>query len=197
MRISVGGKYAGLVHGLGCACHTPAFAEINDRISRGLSRRSVLQGIAAAFASVAAAPIGRALADTPAQTLLTNLRKVSGVLADRDDDIVALMKDSDVLLRALVARRESVHRLLVSTSQLSTELTALVQQSRADLKPALSNLRSVVGVLRKNQANIDNSMRLLAPFYRVFASTLGNGPWFDTYIFNLPPAPGTVEVLTP
>jgi phospholipid/cholesterol/gamma-HCH transport system substrate-binding protein len=25
----------------------------------------------------------------------------------------------------------------------------------------------------------------------VFANTLGNGPWFDTYIQNLPPAPST------
>jgi hypothetical protein len=28
----------------------------------------------------------------------------------------------------------------------------------------------------------------MAPFYRVFANTLGNGPWFDTYIYNLPPS---------
>ena len=42
--------------------------------------------------------------------LLQNLDTVSGVLADRDQDIVALMKDSDVLLRALVARRDAVHR---------------------------------------------------------------------------------------
>jgi phospholipid/cholesterol/gamma-HCH transport system substrate-binding protein len=28
----------------------------------------------------------------------------------------------------------------------------------------------------------------MAPFYRVFASTLGTGPWFDTYIQNLPPS---------
>ena len=122
-------------------------------------------------------------------TLLTNLRKVSGVLAERDDDIVALMKDSNTLLTALVGRREAVHRLLVSTSKLSTELTALVQQSRADLKPALTNLKSVVDVLRKNQSNIDNSLRLMAPFYRVFTNTLGTGPWFDTWISNLPPGP--------
>ena len=31
--------------------------------------------------------------------------------------------------------------------------------------------------------------RLMAPFYRVFANTLGNGPWFDTYIQNMPPVP--------
>jgi phospholipid/cholesterol/gamma-HCH transport system substrate-binding protein len=77
----------------------------------------------------------------------------------------------------------------VSTSRLSEELTTLVRQSRADLKPALTHLENVVQVLNKNEDNIDNSLRLMAPFYRVFANTLGTGPWFDTYIQNLPPAP--------
>ena len=64
-----------------------------------------------------------------------------------------------------------------------------MQQSRADLNPALTHLDSVVQVLNKNQQNLDNSLRLMAPFYRVFANTLGTGPWFDTYIQNLPPVP--------
>jgi phospholipid/cholesterol/gamma-HCH transport system substrate-binding protein len=144
--------------------------------------KSTLQGLSALSANVAAR-------DSQLNTLLGNLKKVSGVLADRDQDIVTLMKNSDVLLRAVVARREAVHELLVSTSKLSTELTALVQQSRADLKPALSNLKSVVDVLRKNQSNLDDSLRLMAPFYRVFTNVLGNGPWFDTWISNLPPGP--------
>ena len=144
--------------------------------------QSTLKGLSALSANVAAR-------DDQLNTLLGNLKKVSGVLADRDQDVVTLMKDSDVLLRAVVARREAVHELLVSTSKLSTELTALVRQSRADLKPALSNLKSVVDVLRKNQSNLDNSLRLMAPFYRVFTNVLGTGPWFDTWIANLPPAP--------
>ena len=82
-----------------------------------------------------------------------------------------------------------MHQLLVSTSRFSTELTLLVQQSRADLKPALDNLQGVVNLLLKNQNNLDESLRLMAPFYRVFANTLGSGPWFDTWISNLPPVP--------
>ena len=121
--------------------------------------------------------------------LLKNLDSVSGVLAQRDQDIVALMRDSDTLMRALVARRQAVHQLLVSTSRLSSELTLLVKQSRADLKPALQNLQGVVNLLLKNQANLDESLRLMAPFYRVFANTLGTGPWFDTWISNMPPIP--------
>lgn len=127
--------------------------------------------------------------DAELNELLGNMQKVSKVLADRNGDLITLMDDGDKLFRALVARREAVHTLLTSTSQLSQELTALVRQTRDDLKPALDHLEGVVDMLRKNQENLDNSLRLMAPFYRVFANTLGNGPWFDTYIQNLPPVP--------
>jgi phospholipid/cholesterol/gamma-HCH transport system substrate-binding protein len=144
--------------------------------------RSALAGVSQLSSNIAAR-------DDQINSLLTNLDRVSTVLDDRDQDIVGLMKDSDVLFRALVARRDAVHNLLVSTSTLSQELTTLIRQSREDLKPALDHLDHVLAVLNKNEDNLDNSLRLMAPFYRVFASTLGNGPWFDTYIQNLPPVP--------
>ena len=127
--------------------------------------------------------------DEQLNTLLKNLRTVSGVLGDRRQDVVVLMRQGDKLFRALVARRDSVHNLLVATSTLSVQLTGLVRDTRADLKPALTHLDRVVDTLLKNQENLDNSLRLMAPFYRVFSSTLGNGPWFDTIIQNFPPAP--------
>jgi phospholipid/cholesterol/gamma-HCH transport system substrate-binding protein len=127
--------------------------------------------------------------DEQLNTLLVNLERVSTVLDERDQDIIRLMEDGDVLFRALVARRDAVHDLLVSTTTLSQELTALIDQSREDLKPALAHLESVVAVLNKNEDNLDSSLRLMAPFYRVFANTLGTGPWFDTWISNFPPVP--------
>ncbi|HYF73080.1 MAG TPA: MCE family protein [Nocardioides sp.] len=144
--------------------------------------RQALDGVSRLSANIAAR-------DEQINSLLKNLQRVTGVLNERDDDIIGLMKDSDVLFRALVARRDAVHNLLTSTTRLSKELTALIEQSRADLKPALTHLDNVLKVLNKNEDNLDNSLRLMEPFYRVFASTLGNGPWFDTYIQNMPPVP--------
>jgi phospholipid/cholesterol/gamma-HCH transport system substrate-binding protein len=151
-----------------------------------VSFRNALQGVSRLSENVARR-------DQQINTLLRNLKKVSAIAANRDADVISLMKDSDVLMRALVARRDAIHRLLVSTGALSQQLTALVSQSRADLKPALSNLSGVVDVLLKNQSNLDQGLRLLEPFYRVFASTLGSGPWFDNWIGNFPPA-GTPKV---
>ena len=144
--------------------------------------RGALDGCRRLSANVAAR-------DDQINTLLKNLERVSTVLDDRDQDIVGLMKDCDVLFRALVARREAVHNLLVSTSTLSNELTAPgpaePRRPQAGAEPPRAASSQV---LNKNEDNLDNSLRLMAPFYRVFANTLGNGPWFDTYIQNLPAA---------
>jgi phospholipid/cholesterol/gamma-HCH transport system substrate-binding protein len=147
------------------------------------SFRRALQGVSA---------LSRVVASRDAQinTLLKSVDRVSTVLDARDQDIVGLMKQSSTLFNALLKRKAAIHNLLTATVTLSTQLTGLVKDSRADLKPALTHLANVVDVLNANEDNLDNSLRLMAPFYRVFASTLGNGPWFDTYVYNLPPIPG-------
>jgi phospholipid/cholesterol/gamma-HCH transport system substrate-binding protein len=152
--------------------------------------RSALQGISALSTTIAAR-------DDEINSLLKNLERVSTVLDSRDQDIVQLMDDADVLFRALLQRRQAIHDILEATSLLSTELTALVRQSRADLKPALQHLERVLAVLTKNEENLDEGLRLMAPFYRVFANVFGNGPWWDTYVSNLPPLPGLPKGGTP
>jgi len=154
--------------------------------------RNTPEEFQAALSGVSRLSRNIAAKDAELNSLLTNLERVSTVLDERDDDIIALMDDADVLFQALVARRDSIHDLLVATSTLSEELTALVRQSRGDLAPALRHLENVLAVLNKNEDNLDNSLRLMEPFYRVFANTLGTGPWFDTYIENLPPVPNPV-----
>jgi phospholipid/cholesterol/gamma-HCH transport system substrate-binding protein len=164
------------------------------RLARSLTTladltRHTPQSFRRALAGVSALSSNLAARDQQIGTLLTNLRTVSGTLHARDQDIVGLMRDSTVLFDALDRRRQAIHDLLRSTTRLSTQLTGLVQQSRGDLKPALTHLASVVDVLDRDSNQIDQSIRLMAPFYRVFANTLGNGPWFDTYIQNVPPVP--------
>jgi len=144
--------------------------------------REALDGVSRLSANIAQR-------DEQLASLLQNTRTVTGVLNERNDDIVRLLEDGDVLFQALVERRASISNLLQATSRLSQELTRLVRDSREDLRPALEHLDNVVDVLNRNQSNLDTSLRLMAPFYRVFANTLGTGPWFDTYIQNLPPVP--------
>ncbi len=128
--------------------------------------------------------------DDQLRELLDHADGVTGVLADRNKQLVALLADGDLLLQELRKRRADIHTLLVSTVTLSQELTGLVRDNRQAIRPALENLKNVLATLKANQANLDRSIRLLAPFVRVFANTTGNGRWFDTYIPNLVPVPG-------
>ena len=122
--------------------------------------------------------------DAQLKLLLQKARGVTGTLAARDHDLVSLLKDSDLIFQEVQARREAIHHLLVSTTTLSEQLVALVQENIATLAPALHSLRSVVTVLRNNQDNLDRSIVELAPFVRLFANNLGNGRWFDTFVQN-------------
>jgi phospholipid/cholesterol/gamma-HCH transport system substrate-binding protein len=124
--------------------------------------------------------------------LLDHANGVTGVLADRNNELVTLLADGDLLLQELRKRRDDIHTLLESTVTLSEQLTALVRENRAAIRPALANLKNVLATLRANQESLDRSIELLAPFVRVFANTTGNGRWFDTYVQNLAPVPGGV-----
>ena len=124
--------------------------------------------------------------DAQINSLLRNLEDVSAVVADRNAELIKLFEDGDVLFRAVTARREAIHNLLVATTQLSGQLSGLVRDASADLKPALTDLASVIAVLEKNEENLDETLRLMAPFYRLQGNTLGTGPWYDTYIQNFP-----------
>jgi len=123
--------------------------------------------------------------DEALRTLLARANAVSGVLADQDAQISQLITDGNLLLTELNYRRDAIRTLFLNTSELSLQISGLVADNQKALQPALDQLHSVLAILEKNLDNIDRALALLAPFYRVFANTLGNGRWFDTYIQNL------------
>ncbi|MFC3892073.1 MCE family protein [Lentzea rhizosphaerae] len=119
--------------------------------------------------------------------LLGNTRQLTKTLADRNAEFEKLLSDGNLLLGELRKRREAISALLTGTRDLSRQLSGLVQDNQNQLKPALEQLGRVTTILQRNQDNLDRSLALMAPFYRVFANTLGNGRWFDTYICGLLP----------
>lgn len=133
--------------------------------------------------------------DQALRTLLARANAVTGVLADRDAEIAKLLTDGNLLLAELNARREAIRTLFLNTSSLSLQISGLVSDNQKALKPALDQLKGVLDILERNLDNIDRGLALLGPFYRVFANTLGNGRWFDTYIQNLSAA-GLLGTLT-
>ncbi|MFD5324864.1 MCE family protein [Streptomyces sp. NPDC127092] len=133
--------------------------------------------------------------DEALRELLGHANGVTGVLATRKEEFGRLVKDGDKLFKEIESRRQVIHALLRSSVALGVQLSGLVADNRATIGPALTRLNTVVRMLERNQASLDRSVQLLAPFARLFTNTLGNGRWFDSYIQNLV-APGPVTPRT-
>ncbi|WP_285507769.1 MCE family protein [Actinokineospora sp. NBRC 105648] len=136
--------------------------------------------------------------DQDLKKLLESTSGVSKTLADRGDQFAALIKDGNTLLGEFARRREAIHGLLTGTRDLSKQLSALVAENQAQLGPALEQLDRVTAVLQRNQDNLDRSLRLAGPFYRLIGNSVGSGHWIDTYICGLiPAANGTAGCVPP
>lgn len=120
-------------------------------------------------------------------TLLSRTSTVTKTLAERDQELQNLLGDGNLLLRELQARKSAISQLLTGTRNLALQLQGLVADNTAQLRPALEKLDKVSTVLQRNQDNLGRSLQNLAPFYRVFTNTLGNGRWFDVYVCGLLP----------
>ena len=102
-----GRKYQHLIHGAGCACHGLEAQRLLGRIDRGLSRRSVLKGVAASLAAPALGLVGPAFAQTPSKpVLLTNVNIFDGTNRSLVEGRGVLVEGG--FIKALVASADPV-----------------------------------------------------------------------------------------
>ncbi|WP_020671164.1 MCE family protein [Amycolatopsis nigrescens] len=142
--------------------------------------RTALDGLSALSKTVASR-------DDQLAELLRNARTISGTLAGSSGEFEKLINDGNLLLTELDNRRDSIHALLVGTQQLATQLSGLVADNGAQLKPALERLGAVTDILQRQTANLDRSLELAGPYFRVVNNAAGNGRWVDNYICALVP----------
>lgn len=123
--------------------------------------------------------------------LLERSDVVAGTLAGRDDQIARLIQDVNPLLAELTVRRDAIHALLVGTRDLGVQLSGLVEDNQAILRPALRHLAEVADVLAENRQNLDAGIKALGPYVHLFTNTVGVGRWFDAYVCGMIPLPLT------
>lgn len=134
--------------------------------------------------------------DAELTSLLESSREVTAVLAGRDAELELLIGDANLLLAELERRRDDIARLFDATARLADQLTQLVRENRAELQPTLQQVKEVLRLLQANKADLEKGIELMAPFTRVFSSTLGTGRWFDTYVQNLTPVPNVAGAVS-
>ncbi len=135
--------------------------------------------------------------DAELASLLQRANGVSGLVQSRTEQVQTLIGDADLLMVELAKRREDIRTLFRNTAALADQLTALSQENRAQLKPALDELHQTLTLLQKHDADLQKTIQLMAPFTRVYANTLSSGRWFDTWVSNLVVPVGQVGLTAP
>jgi phospholipid/cholesterol/gamma-HCH transport system substrate-binding protein len=132
--------------------------------------RDALDGIA----GVSAVVTGR---EQQLDRLLTSTRAVTQLVLDQTDQLDRVLSNGTTVLRMVQQRQGTLRALLDDAHRFVTGLTAVVRASAPQLTPALRDLRRVLRVLDRHQADLDRTMRLAGPTMRVFTNATGDGPW--------------------
>jgi phospholipid/cholesterol/gamma-HCH transport system substrate-binding protein len=119
--------------------------------------------------------------------LLSNTRRITSTLAGTNDEFDKLLDDGELLLTELAGRRDAIHDLLTGTTDLAKQLSGLVADNSEQLDGALTQLETVTDVLTRYGAQLDRSLQLAGPYFRVINNATGSGRWIDTYVCGLVP----------
>lgn len=125
--------------------------------------------------------------DAALRELLERAKRVTGVLADRNGQITTLVRDGNLLFAELQRRFDTIRQLLISTTQVSQELSGLIAENRATIGPSLDQLRGVLDLLNRNRDNLAATLREAVPYVRTLGEAVASGPFFLVYVQNLVP----------
>ena len=112
-------------------------------------------------------------------TLIKEADAVTTNLNANRDTLIDLLRQASLILDEVAKRRAAITALLTESRALAEQLTGLVRDNRAVIGPMLAHLDVVLGVLKDNDAALNQIGILLGPAARYFANSAGNGPYLD------------------
>lgn len=125
--------------------------------------------------------------DATLRQLLSNANNVTGVLARRSEQIAGLVGNTNALLGELLAQRNSVDALMTNLTAVSRQVSALVDDNRQHLKPAVDKLNGVLEILDNRRGELQRTLYLFRRYAMSFGEVLGSGPFFKASVVNLVP----------
>ena len=125
--------------------------------------------------------------DAQLRNLLANANQVTGVLGKRSEQIAGLVVNANSLLSEVLQQRAALDALMGNLTAVSAQISGLVADNRAQLKPALDQLNGVLEILDNRKRELQRSLYLLSKYAMTFGEVLGSGPFFKAYLANLLP----------
>jgi phospholipid/cholesterol/gamma-HCH transport system substrate-binding protein len=118
---------------------------------------------------------------------LGNANKATGILAQRSDEVVKLVANTNALLVQLESQSSALDQLSGNFSVLAQQLRGLIADNRTTLKPALDRLNGVLAIVDNRKAKIQEALKGLRDYATSLGESVGSGPFFKAYLANLLP----------
>ena len=125
--------------------------------------------------------------DVTLRDLLVHANGVSGVLAQRNTELVKIFTQGQSLLAELNQRGAVIRSLLANSVAVSDQLSGLVADNKAQLDPSLKQLDDLLTVLQQNRDQLGQVLDRTGPLVREIGEAVGSGPFVDTQVGNLVP----------
>jgi phospholipid/cholesterol/gamma-HCH transport system substrate-binding protein len=125
--------------------------------------------------------------DAQLRNLLANANKATGVLAQRSDQVVGLIANTNALLVALESQSAALEQISGRISAVTRQLKGFTAENRDTLKPALDKLNDVLTIVDKHKADIQKSIKGLNAYATSLGESVSSGPFFKAYVANLLP----------
>jgi phospholipid/cholesterol/gamma-HCH transport system substrate-binding protein len=125
--------------------------------------------------------------DEQLRGLLANAKKVTGVLAERSDQIVGLVRNTNALLAEMQTHSAALDQLAANIVAVGEQLSALIAENRAELRPALDKLNGMLTIVDNRKERVQKAIKLLNAYAMSLGESVSSGPFFNAYVSNLLP----------
>jgi phospholipid/cholesterol/gamma-HCH transport system substrate-binding protein len=125
--------------------------------------------------------------DAQLRNLLANANKATTVLAQRSDQVVSLIADTNALLAQLQTQSAALDQISYNISAVSKQISGFIAENRAQLKPALDKLNGVLTIVDNRKERVQRTIKLLNQYAMSLGESVASGPFFKAYVANLLP----------
>ncbi|MDT7763672.1 MAG: phospholipid/cholesterol/gamma-HCH transport system substrate-binding protein [Mycobacterium sp.] len=125
--------------------------------------------------------------DAQLRNLLANANKTTGVLAQRSDQVVSLIGDTDALLVELQSQSAALEQISGNISAVARQIKGFIGDNKKTLKPALDKLNGVLTIVDNRKHEVQTSIKRLNAYAMSLGESVSSGPFFKAYLVNLIP----------
>lgn len=120
--------------------------------------------------------------DNELRALLAKANQVSKIVGDRNEQINRLLIDANALVGEIQMRRYALQQLISGIGDLTTQLRGFIAENNAQLTPVLEKFDRVATILTDSEKDLKETIDRLGPFANTLGEAVASGPNFDSLV---------------